>query len=185
MSRAGDESFVAFVNERSPELMRLALHLTSNPEQAKDLVQTALERAYRKWSRVDPDNGSAYGYVRQTMINAHTDGLRSTLRWRRRSGMRETERDVAMSDGEVQWVAPAGQSPEAMALNRDTVTRSLGLLTARERAAVVLRYGEDLPEAEVAHQLGVTVGTVKSTVSRALAKMRVHEMAPHLGGIAR
>lgn len=178
-----DASFVTFVDERSPELMRVALHLTRNRDEAKDLVQTSLERAYRKWSSIDQSQG-AFGYVRQIMVNAHTDGLRRGLRWRRKQGVRDGAQDVVMSDGELQQVTPRGRSPEVMAVNRAEVRRSLGHLSARERTAVVLRYGEDLSEAEVAAHLGISVGTVKSTVSRALAKMRVAE-ASAIGGMAR
>ena len=177
-----DASFVAFVDERSPELMRVALHLTRDHDEARDLVQTSLERAYRRWSRIDPALG-AFGYVRQIMVNAHTDGLRRGLRWHRKAGLRQAH-DVVMSDGEWHQVSPSRQSPEAQAITRDEVRRTLQQLTARERAAVVLRYGEDLSEAEVADHLGVSVGTVKSTVSRALAKLRVAEAAA-IGGMAR
>ena len=178
MSRATDESFVAFVNARSPELMRLALHLTRNQDEAKDLVQTSLERSYRKWSKVELEAGDGFGYVRQVLINAHADGLRRKQRWGRKAGMRDGDQDVAMSDGELQVVQPRGQSPENLAVDRDTLRRNLALLTPRERAAVVLRFGEDLPEAEVARQLGCAVGTVKSTVSRALKKLQVQANEP-------
>ncbi|MGA4670116.1 SigE family RNA polymerase sigma factor [Propionibacteriaceae bacterium Y1923] len=178
-----DASFVAFVDERSPELMRVALHLTRNQDEALDLVQTSLERAYRKWKSIDPAQG-AYGYVRQIMVNAHTDGQRRGLRWMRKSGVRDGAHEVAMSDGELHLVTPDGRSPETVAITRDEVRRNLDRLTTRERAAVVLRYGEDLSEAEVADHLGISVGTVKSTVSRALAKLRVAEAAT-MGGMAR
>ncbi|MCT1458208.1 SigE family RNA polymerase sigma factor [Aestuariimicrobium sp. p3-SID1156] len=174
MGRATDESFVRFVDERSPELMRLALHLTRHQDEAKDLVQTSLERAYRKWSKVELEAGDGFGYVRQIMVNAHTDSLRGRQRWGRKAGMRDLDHEVVMSDGELQPVQSDRRGPETLAIQRATLRKNLALLTARERAAVVLRFGEDLPEAEVARQMGVSVGTVKSTVSRALAKLQVH-----------
>lgn len=177
MSRASDESFVAFVDKRSPELMRLALHLTRNTDEAKDLVQTALERAYRRWGRIERDTGGdPMGYVRQIVVNAHTDGLRSKQRWGRRAGERDVNAlETVMNDGMLQSVAPVGRSPEHLAVQRDTLRHSLAALTPRERAAVVLRFGEDLSEVETAQCLGIAVGTVKSTVSRALAKLRIRE----------
>lgn len=181
MSRRTDDSFVDFVDQRSPELMRVAMHLTRNRDEAKDLLQTALERAYRKWDKVELDEGDGFGYVRQIMVNAHTDGLRRSMRWGRRQGMKNLDHETVMSDGELQTVAPATRSPESVAIQRDELRRNLALLTPRERAAVVLRYGEDLSEAEVARQLGVAVGTVKSTVSRALAKLQV-TTTPAMGG---
>lgn len=184
MSKESDESFVRFVDERSPQLLRVARQLTGNADEARDLVQTALERAYRRWDSIERSDGDGYGYVRQILVNAHTDAHRGRVRWRRRAGERE-EREAAVSDGERHWVSPAGASPEARVVNRETLRRELGRLTARERAAVILRFGEDLSEADVATHLGVSVGTVKSTVSRALAKLRVeqHEMA--MGGGSR
>ncbi|MGA4506937.1 RNA polymerase sigma factor [Propionibacteriaceae bacterium G1746] len=171
MSRDTDASFVRFVDERSAELLRVAMYLTGQRDEAHDLVQTALERAYRKWAKLEP--GGEFGYVRTIMVNAHNDGLRRVMRWGRKSGQRDPERTQVMSDGELQWVTPESRSPEALVVNRDLLRRGLDRLTDRERTAVVLRFCEDMSEAEVANQMGVAVGTVKSTVSRALAKLRV------------
>lgn len=178
MSTATDESYVRFVDERSAELMRLAYQLTRNHEDARDLVQTALERGYRKWHKIDPQAGDGFGYIRQILVNAHTDGLRRKMRWDRKAGHRDVEApEPVMSDGEVQPVSRANRSPETLALGRQQLRENLGLLTERERTAVILRFGEDLSESEVAQYLGISVGTVKSTVSRALAKLRVSPAA--------
>lgn len=182
MGRAADDSFVRFVDERSPELMRIAMNLTRNHDEARDLVQTSLERAYRKWTKVEVDDGDGFGYVRQIMVNAHTDGLRRRQRWGRRAGHRDLDHEYVVSDGELQPVHVASRTPETIALQREMLRQNLARLTPRERAIVVLRFGEDLPEAEVARQLGIAVGTVKSTCSRALTKLQVQNAEPATGG---
>ena len=152
-----DASFESFVAARSRHLLHAAHLLTGDRHRAEDLLQTALTRAYLRWDRIDSDDPE--GYVRRTMVNAHTDWWRRKP-WREQSTDELPERPV----GDV-----AGSYDE-----RDAVLAALATLTARQRAVVVLRYYEGLSEAEIAAALGCSTGTVKSAASRAMAKLRVH-----------
>ena len=148
-----DASFEDFVAARSRHLLHAAHLLTGDRHRAEDLLQTALTRAYLRWDRIDEPEG----YVRRTMVNAHTD-------WWRRKPWREQSTDlvpdVAVPDG-------SGAYGE-----RDAVLTALATLSGRQRAVVVLRYYEGLSEAEIAAALGCSAGTVKSAASRAMAKLR-------------
>jgi RNA polymerase sigma factor (sigma-70 family) len=104
----------------------------------------------------------AVAYTRRVLVNLHTDS------WRRgrREALRAEPPEVVRED-----------HPESVAEDRDTVIRALAVLTERERTVVVLRYYVGLSEAEVAAELGISVGTVKSTASRALARLRIQTHA--------
>jgi RNA polymerase sigma-70 factor (sigma-E family) len=158
----GDEEFAGFVATHSRRLLHIA-ELLVGPGDAEDLVQGVLLRMYRRWTKIEQHE--PIGYARRALANAATD------RWRRR---RFTEVLVeAVPDG-----ADASRAPADTNADRDSVLRALTSLTPRERAVVVLRYFEDLREDQIAADLGIAVGTVKSTQSRALAKLRVSD---HLG----
>ncbi|GAA4694949.1 SigE family RNA polymerase sigma factor [Nocardioides conyzicola] len=152
----GDLSFDDWVETRVAALLRFAYLVTGSQHAAEDAVQAALTRACERWSRVrrttDPD-----AYVRRMVVNAHISA------WRR-GGRRELSvaevRDTSVSD--VADRVATG----------DAVWRVCGTLPPQQRAAVVLRYYEDLEYAEIAAILGVTQATVRSHVHRALAAMR-------------
>jgi RNA polymerase sigma-70 factor (sigma-E family) len=160
--RAGRETsvpFEEFVRARSAALFRTAMLLTGqNRTEAEDLLQGALERAYRRWGRIcragDPER-----YVRRILANASTD------RWRRlgRRGERSLTADAS---------GPVAGDHAAGVADRDFLMRALAGLPPRQRAVLVLRYFCDLPEAEIADALGCSVGTVKSQASRGLARLR-------------
>lgn len=140
-----------------PRLCRAARMLTDDPYEAEDLTQTALARTYAAWRRVRRDD--AYAYARRVLVNATIDRHRRR-RWR----------EVGLSDVDEQHPAP----DEAVTVEwRDEVIRLLSRLTQRERAILVLRYYFGLSVGEVAGELRTSTGTVKSTASRALAKLRV------------
>ena len=151
----GDEEFTEFAQASATGLRRAAYLLTGDRHAAEDAVQAALVRTYAAWRRVRRDD--AFAYARRVMVNYLAD------KWRRR--LKEYATDTLPE-------APYGDIAEEVAL-RHWLTEALATLTLRERAVVVMRYLFDLPEAAVARELGITVGTVKSTSSRALAKMRV------------
>ncbi len=152
-------SFEEFVHARSGSLLRTALLLTGqNRAEAEDLLQAALERAYRHWPRVS-ESGEPERYVRKILANASAD------RWRRIA--RRPEQALAASD-----VGPGVQDRAAEVADRDFLLRALAALPPRQRAVLVLRYFDDLPEAEIAEMLGCSLGTVKSQVARALARLR-------------
>jgi RNA polymerase sigma-70 factor (sigma-E family) len=149
--------FRDYVTARGPALLRAAYLLTGNWADAEDLVQAALAKTYLAWDRIE-DMGAVDGYVRRAMINTH-------ISWWRRRKFEEYPTDE-MPD---QVVADhAGHSDL-----QESLRRAVDRLPQRMRAAVLLRYYEDMTEAEVADALGVSLGTVKSTVSRAVAKLRV------------
>jgi RNA polymerase sigma-70 factor (sigma-E family) len=159
---AGEPAFREYVTARSASLLRMAYLLTHNRADAEDLVQAALAKTYQAWDRIE-DRGAVDGYVRRAMVNTH-------ISWWRRVEEYPTD-DIperAVTDH-------AGDSEL-----QDALRRAIERLPRRMRAAVVLRYYEDMTEAEIADVLGVSQGTVKSTVSRAVAKLRID--AELLGG---
>jgi RNA polymerase sigma-70 factor (sigma-E family) len=152
-------SFDEFVQARSPGLLRTALLLTGQDRaEAEDLLQLALERAYRHWARICRC-GQPERYVRTILANASAD------RWRRLRRRPERPLHDAGADPEV-----ADRAREVD--DRDFLLRALAALPPRQRAALVLRYFDDMNEAEIADLLGCSVGTVKSQISRGLARLR-------------
>ncbi|GAA3437218.1 SigE family RNA polymerase sigma factor [Kutzneria kofuensis] len=154
----GDAEFVEFVRASTARLQHAAYLLTGDRHQAEDDVQTVLVRVYTVWSRIrrqDP-----FAYARKVLANLVID------RWRRpfREDATEEMPERSIPDDFADGLAV-----------QEWLMRALARLTARERAIVVLRHFWDLSEADVAAELNVSVGTVKSTASRALAKMRVSE----------
>lgn len=150
----GDTSFHDFVRQWSPGLMRTAFLLTGDRGHAEDLLQTALLQVARRWWRLDSPE-RAYGYARTTVVNTHTS-------WRRRR--RVPERLTADHHDAA--------APERDPGPTEQTAAALRSLPPGMRAAVVLRYVEDLSEAETARVLGCSVGTVKSQTSRGLARLR-------------
>ncbi|WP_338897280.1 SigE family RNA polymerase sigma factor [Streptomyces sp. TG1A-60] len=152
-------SFSAYVKARQPVLLRTARSLTANPCDAEDLLQTALAKTYVAWERIE-DHRALDGYVRRALLNTRTS------QWRKRK-VDEFACDELPEPQGGQATDPA----EQQALH-DAMWRAIMKLPARQRAMVVLRYYEDLSEVQTAEILGVSVGTVKSAVSRALGKLR-------------
>ena len=148
--------FEEFVHARGNALLRTAHLLTGDRGHAEDLLQTALERLARSWRRID---GDPEGYARRILANLATD------RWRQR-GRRVRE----VSDAEYDRASPG--DPVAAVEQRHDPVRALQTLPPRQRAVLVLRYFDDQSEAQVAAALGISVGTVKSTSSKALARLR-------------
>jgi RNA polymerase sigma-70 factor (sigma-E family) len=161
-----EREFHQFVVGSSRRLAQFALLLISDGHTAEDLVQAALVKAYLNW-RTARDN--PLPYVRRVMLNQRTDW------WRRLRGREQVTADVPD--------APAFGDLADVQARQDAVVQALRRLTARERAVVVLRYFEDLTEAEVAAELGIAVGTVKSTLFRALAKLRVSPDLVQVGSV--
>jgi RNA polymerase sigma-70 factor (sigma-E family) len=149
------EAFRAYVAARSAALLRTAYLLTGNRADAEDLLQTALAKTYLSWDRIR-ERDALDGYVRRIMVNTQTSF------WRRK-------RPEALYD---EVPDRPGRDRHADSDLHDALWTALAQLPAKQRAAVVLRYYEDLSEADTAVILGVSIGTVKSTTSRALAKLR-------------
>ncbi|ONK12704.1 SigE family RNA polymerase sigma factor [Streptomyces sp. MP131-18] len=155
-------TFTSYVQARGPVLLRAARSLTANPSDAEDLLQTALTKTYLAWERIE-DHRALDGYVRRALLNTRTS------QWRKRRVDEYATDELPEPDP-----LPAPDPAEQQAM-RDAMWRAVVRLPARQRAMVVLRYYEDLSEASTAEVLGVSVGTVKSAVSRALAKLREDE----------
>ncbi|GAB2783040.1 SigE family RNA polymerase sigma factor [Streptomyces daliensis] len=152
-------TFTSYVRARGPVLLRTARSLTADPRDAEDLLQTALTKTYLAWERI-ADHRALDGYVRRALLNTRTS------QWRKR-------RVDEFSCEELPEPEPLpGPDPAEQQALRDAMWRAVLKLPARQRAMVVLRYYEDLSEVQTAAVLGVSVGTVKSAVSRALAKLR-------------
>ncbi|MEZ0096060.1 SigE family RNA polymerase sigma factor [Streptacidiphilus sp. EB129] len=151
-----DAEFSTFVVNRGRYLHRLAELLTGDPHRASDLVQSALERAYPRWQRIQADDPTAY--VRRIIVNGHRSW------WHRRLN-RELPAEPAPDR------AAPGDLAEGHA-QRSVVLGALRQLTARERSVIALRFYGDLSESEIAAELEIAPGTVKSTVHRALGKLR-------------
>ncbi|MBB5872445.1 RNA polymerase sigma-70 factor (sigma-E family) [Allocatelliglobosispora scoriae] len=148
-----EDGFREFVEVRYTELLRTAFLLTGRIEAAEDLVQSSLLNAMGRWSSID----EPMAYLRRAMVNQRTSI------WRR-FGSRE------LLVGSV----PDRARPDEAGLRaeRDELVAALRRLPPKMRAVLVLRYWEDLSEAETAEIIGVSVGTVKSQASRGLARLR-------------
>ena len=150
--------FAEYVAANTPRLMHLAELLTGSPHDAPDLVQSALIKVYPRWSRIEADDPT--GYIRRVMVNHQNDW------WRRKR-----HKEVSVSVDRLPEHAHGGDLAGDHA-RRDSVLTALGGLTRRERQVVVLRFYCDLTEAAIAAEVGIAVGTVKSTLARALNRLR-------------
>ncbi|MDR7278100.1 SigE family RNA polymerase sigma factor [Catenuloplanes atrovinosus] len=156
-----DEDFTEFARASWDRLARAAYLMTGDRHQAEDAAQTALARTFAAWSRVRRQD--AYAYARRTLVNHLTDG------WRR--PIKEQPYDMVPDQ-------PAHTDVADQVARRQWLLGALRGLAPRERAVVVLRYYFDLPEAEVATELGISVGAVKSMAARGLARLRVRTDLP-------
>ncbi|GAA1531630.1 SigE family RNA polymerase sigma factor [Kribbella lupini] len=149
--------FDTWVSHRGAGLLRFAYLITRDRGRAEEAVQDALIAAYPRWSRIgaDPD-----AYVRRCIVNADIS------RWRR-FFRRETPVDDPDAFGGASSADHAASYADA-----DAVWRLCASLPTRQRAAVVLRYYEGLPDADIAEILGCTAATVRSQIHRALSSLR-------------
>jgi RNA polymerase sigma-70 factor, ECF subfamily len=151
-----DESFREFVAAGSPALLRVAYLLVGDLTLAEDLLQSALVKTYLAWGRIR-DPGAVHAYVRRVLATTATSW------WRRRSS----------------WEEPVAAPPDRVTpdfaphqVQSAAIRQVLMALPAKQRAVLVLRFYEDMTEAEVAETLGVTRGTVSRYTARALAALR-------------
>jgi RNA polymerase sigma-70 factor (sigma-E family) len=167
LPRATVLDFETWLAARERALERTAYLLTGDVHSAQDLVQNTLAKLYLAWPRISRrDNIDAY--ARRALVNEH----RST--WRRPRTRREVVTDL-VPDRSV-----PGREYDGL---REAVWRFVCSLPPKQRAVVVLRFYEQLTEAEIADLMGISVGTVKSQSSRALAALRERlPDHPELGG---
>jgi len=161
-----ESEFEAYVRGRAAALTRVAFLLTGDQHLAEDLVQQTLLQVAGVWRRVAAD-GDPDPYVRKVLYHQHVSW------WRRRS-----RRVAEVSESGVVRAEPADADPSDRVVAALAVRQALARLAPRQRAVLVLRYYEDLSESQTAEALGVRVGTVKSQVRDALARLR--ELAPEL-----
>jgi RNA polymerase sigma-70 factor (sigma-E family) len=151
-----ESEFGEFVAARSAALFRTAVLLTGDRHAADDLVQSTLEKACRRWSRVrraaSPD-----AYVRRILVNLAND------RWRRHGRAQE----LPLVDDR-----PDGADPYQQTDQRDQLVRALHTLPIGMRTVLVLRYFDDLSDADIADLMGVSAATVRSQAARGLARLR-------------
>jgi len=152
-----DAEFSEYMAARQPSLLRTAYLLTGDRHAAEDLVQTALAKLYLSWDKVKRRE-LVDAYVRRILVNENNS------LWRRPWKRRETTTSE-LPDSAVPFVEPTRQRDDAL-------WKFVQSLPRARRAVVVLRFYEELSEAETADVLGVSIGTVKSQTSRALATLR-------------
>ena len=165
VSLADDEAFEAFVRAHGTTLVRLAGALTGDPDVSEEVVQSALERVYVRWRRLnDP-----LAYTRQVVVNLCRERGRGAAR-RERVGLPRVE----------------AAAPDVLSMHddRDLLVRAVRALPYRQRAVVVLRFWHDLTEQQTAEALGIQAGTVKSQTSRGLQRLRelLDSSSPHVAG---
>jgi RNA polymerase sigma-70 factor (sigma-E family) len=154
-----DTDFARFVDEAGPRLRRAAYLLTHHHQDAEDLLQAVLVKAYVAWPKVR--RGEAYSYVSRALVNGYIDQRR------------KHDRVVV-----TETVADTPVDPDRTVEDRTRLVRLLEPLSERERSMIVLRYYFDQSETDVADHFGVSVGTVKSTASRAMARLREGSLTP-------
>ena len=157
MRWSSQAAFDEFVRVHGDALIGLAYVLCGDRGRAEDATQEALTRLYLRWARID----DPLPYARRCVVNASKDQGRGSRRRERREQLAAL---LQPSDVPV--------SVDEQVADRDRLVRALRRLPHGQRAVVVLRYWHQLPEPEVARILGISVGTVKSQSSRALAKLR-------------
>jgi RNA polymerase sigma-70 factor (sigma-E family) len=155
--------FAGFVREHTPALLRTAYLLTGNAQAAEELVQDTLVRLYPKWDRVETAD-VPLAYVRRSVANAFINQSR-----------RASRREFAYEDVPERF---DDRDAVGQLVDRDEIWAGLRHLPERQRAALVLRFFEDLPDDEAAAALGCRIGTVRSLISRGLATLR-EQMTEH------
>jgi len=156
---ADRSDYPQFVTACWTRLLRTAYLLVQDWAAAEDLTQAALVKAWLAWPRLD---GDPEAYVRKIIVTTHISWWRRP--WRRGEVTTDFLPERADVPSDIDTVD-----------DRDAVWRALGRLPAGQRAVVVLRFFEDMTEAQVASVLGCSVGTVKSQTSRALARLRIDD----------
>ena len=152
-----DQEFVAFVRARGRALARTATLIAGDPVAGEDLLQTALAQTYARW-RAKDDISDLEQYVRVVLVRAH-------ISWRRR--LSSTERPVEHG-------FPEDEAPDIAdrMVDRGVLLGALRQLPPKQRATLVLRYFDDLSEADTARALGCSPGSVKQHSTRGLARLR-------------
>ncbi|MFI9242576.1 SigE family RNA polymerase sigma factor [Streptomyces sp. NPDC053086] len=156
-----EAEFTAYVQERRASLYATAYHLTGDRFEAEDLLQSALFSTYKAWDRIS-DKAAVGGYLRRTMTNLHISA------WRRRKLNEYPTEELPETPGETD----AMRGTELRAV----LWQALARLPELQRTMLVLRYYEGRTDPEIAEILGISVGTVKSSIWRSLRRLREDEV---------
>lgn len=159
-SAQAEADFTAYVRERRASLYATAYHLTGDRFAAEDLLQSALFSTYRAWDRIS-DKAAVGGYLRRTMTNLHISA------WRRRKINEYPTEEMPETAGDTD--AMGGTELRAV------LWQALARLPENQRTMLVLRYYEGRTDPEIADVLDISVGTVKSSIWRALRRLREDE----------
>ncbi|MET9323299.1 SigE family RNA polymerase sigma factor [Streptomyces sp. NPDC003038] len=159
-SSASEAEFTAYVQERRAALYATAFHLTGDRHEAEDLLQSALFSTYRAWDRIS-DKAAVGGYLRRTMTNLHISA------WRRRK----------LNEYPTEELPETASDTDAMRGTelRAVLWQALARIPEPQRTMLVLRYYEGRTDPEIAEILGISVGTVKSSIWRSLRRLRDDE----------
>ncbi|MGW8969691.1 SigE family RNA polymerase sigma factor [Streptomyces platensis] len=156
-----EAAFTAYVQERRASLYATAYHLTGDRYEAEDLLQSALFSTFRAWDRIS-DKAALGGYLRRTMTNLHISA------WRRRK----------LNEYPTEELPETAADADAMRGTelRAVLWQALVRLPETQRTMLVLRYYEGRTDPEIADILNISVGTVKSSIWRALRRLREDEV---------
>ncbi|GAA2612847.1 MULTISPECIES: SigE family RNA polymerase sigma factor [Streptomyces] len=159
-SSDSEAEFTAYVQERRAALYATAFHLTGDRYEAEDLLQSALFSTYRAWDRIS-DKAAVGGYLRRTMTNLHISA------WRRRK----------LNEYPTEELPETASDTDAMRGTelRAVLWQALTRIPEPQRTMLVLRYYEGRTDPEIAEILGISVGTVKSSIWRSLRRLREDE----------
>lgn len=158
--------FERYVESSRQRLYRFAVVLCGDPVLAGDLLSNVLGRAFERWHQVSAANDS-HAYVRRMLVNEYVD-------WQRVRARTTPHPEVAdLADLRGHEAGAAGPAPADTLADRSALLEELARLPGRQRAAIVLRYYEDLSDQDIAATLDCRVGTVRSSISRGLAALRV------------
>ncbi|MFJ4780294.1 SigE family RNA polymerase sigma factor [Streptomyces sp. NPDC088762] len=160
VSSSSEAEFTAYVQERRAALYATAFHLTGDRHEAEDLLQSALFSTYRAWDRIS-DKAAVGGYLRRTMTNLHISA------WRRRK----------LNEYPTEELPETASDTDAMRGTelRAVLWQALARIPEPQRTMLVLRYYEGRTDPEIAEILGISVGTVKSSIWRSLRRLRDDE----------
>lgn len=160
LSSTSEAEFTAYVRERRAALYATAFHLTGDRHEAEDLLQSALFSTYRAWDRIT-DKAAVGGYLRRTMTNLHISA------WRRRK----------LNEYPTEELPETASDTDAMRGTelRAVLWQALTRIPEPQRTMLVLRYYEGRTDPEIAEILGISVGTVKSSIWRSLRRLREDE----------
>ncbi|MFF3017042.1 MULTISPECIES: SigE family RNA polymerase sigma factor [unclassified Streptomyces] len=160
-SSTSEAEFTAYVQERRAALFATAFHLTGDRHEAEDLLQSALFSTYRAWDRIS-DKAAVGGYLRRTMTNLHISA------WRRRK----------LNEYPTEELPETASDTDAMRGTelRAVLWQALTRIPEPQRTMLVLRYYEGRTDPEIAEILGISVGTVKSSIWRSLRRLRDDEV---------